>query len=283
MNPNQPGCQYPDKHLAGVGVAFKLAHALLEGTRKRAFGSGIFEDRRDRHCRRRYEIDRREHRAIVALGLRDLPNTKNYGLKALMEVADCRSDMTSYHIGFRIAPRINAAGRMDVAGLVVELSRSGRFWRAPGSLPAFSTAATASDNWCKRRSPSSPFSRLRELPSNGLLSSPATAGIAVSSASPHRGSPSGYIGRRSSYRSKTASPTEAARSIGNYHLLDALESCAELFEQFGGHAAAAGMKIKSANIGELRQRLQRARFAVSNRRGTRSGALYRRPGITRNA
>src|SRR4029434_1994515 len=57
----------------------------------------------------------------VALGLRDLPNTKNFGLKALMEVADCTSEMTSYHIGFRIAPRINAAGRMDVARHVIEL------------------------------------------------------------------------------------------------------------------------------------------------------------------
>jgi single-stranded-DNA-specific exonuclease len=68
-----------------------------------------------------------ENRAIVSLGLKDLPNTKNYGLKALMEVSDCRSEMTSYHIGFRIAPRINAAGRMDVARQVVELFEADDF------------------------------------------------------------------------------------------------------------------------------------------------------------
>ena len=73
-----------------------------------------------------------ENRAIVALGLRDLPNTKNYGLKALMEVADCTSEMTSMHIGFRIAPRINAAGRMDAAKQIVELFETESFDEARG-------------------------------------------------------------------------------------------------------------------------------------------------------
>ena len=71
-----------------------------------------------------------ENRAIVKIGLQDLPKAHNFGLKALMEVADCRSEMTSYHIGFRIAPRINAAGRMDVARHVVELFEAETFEKA---------------------------------------------------------------------------------------------------------------------------------------------------------
>src|SRR5205085_8744712 len=62
-----------------------------------------------------------ENRAIVTLGLQDLSKTSNLGLRALMDVSDCTSEMTSYHIGFRIGPRINAAGRMDIARHVVEL------------------------------------------------------------------------------------------------------------------------------------------------------------------
>ena len=65
-----------------------------------------------------------ENRSIVTLGLRELSRSRNPGLRALMEVADCTSEMTSLHIGFRIAPRINAAGRMDVARHVVDLLES---------------------------------------------------------------------------------------------------------------------------------------------------------------
>ena len=61
------------------------------------------------------------NRAIVALGLKDLAETKDLGLRALMDVSDCHSEMTVYDIGFRIAPRINAAGRMDAAKVIVEL------------------------------------------------------------------------------------------------------------------------------------------------------------------
>jgi Single-stranded DNA-specific exonuclease len=120
VNPNQTGCEYPDKHLAGVGVAFKLAHVLLreKGLERyvpaflKIAAIGTIADIMKLHG---------ENRAIVAVGLRDLPSTKNPGLRALMDVADCHEEMTSYHIGLRIAPRINAAGRMDVACHVIEL------------------------------------------------------------------------------------------------------------------------------------------------------------------
>jgi single-stranded-DNA-specific exonuclease len=129
INPNQPECEYPDKHLAGVGVAFKLAHALLRERKKEDLVPAFLKIAAIGTVADIMKLTG-ENRAIVALGLRDLPNTSNYGLKALMEVADCRSDMTSYHIGFRIAPRINAAGRMDVARHVVELCEAEDFSQA---------------------------------------------------------------------------------------------------------------------------------------------------------
>ncbi|MEQ1923499.1 MAG: DHH family phosphoesterase, partial [Pyrinomonadaceae bacterium] len=129
INPFHPDSEYPDDNLAGVGVAFKLAHALL-----REFGleSEIPSLLKIAAIGTVADVVNLtgENRAIVALGLIDLVKTDNWGLKALMEVADCRSDMTSMHIGFRIGPRINAAGRMEVGTHVVELLEANDFGEA---------------------------------------------------------------------------------------------------------------------------------------------------------
>jgi len=120
VNPNQNGCEYPDKNLAGVGVAFKLAHALLREKGKETLVKGFLKVVAIGTIADVMKLTG-ENRAIVALGLKDLPKAHNYGLKALMEVADCTNEMTTYDIGFRIAPRINAAGRMDAARSIIEL------------------------------------------------------------------------------------------------------------------------------------------------------------------
>src|SRR5690606_17287205 len=126
VNPSQAGCEYPDKSLAGVGVAYKLSEALLRRCGHECLTPSFLKIAAIGTIADMMDLSG-ENRAIVALGLRDLGKTANYGLKALMEVSDCRSDMTSYHIGFRIAPRINAAGRMDIARHVVELFESKDF------------------------------------------------------------------------------------------------------------------------------------------------------------
>jgi single-stranded-DNA-specific exonuclease len=195
-----------------------------------------------------------ENRAIVALGLRDLPNTKNYGLKALMEVADCRSDMTSMHIGFRIAPRINAAGRMDVARHVVELFETEDFNEAR-RLAALLDSRNRERQQVQQRITELALKETRDIAEQKF--------VIVAGENWHRG----VIGLAASriaerlYRPTIVLSIEdgvahgSARSIGNYHLLNALETCPELFENFGGHAAAAGMKIKADNIEALRLRL----------------------------
>src|SRR5829696_939352 len=129
VNPNQPGCEYPDKNLAGVGVAFKLTHALLREKGRENLVNGFLKVVAIGTIADIMKLTG-ENRAIVKIGLQDLPKAHNFGLKALMEVAECKSEMTSYHIGFRIAPRINAAGRMDVARHVVELFEAETFEKA---------------------------------------------------------------------------------------------------------------------------------------------------------
>ncbi len=253
VNPNQAGCTYPDKHLAGVGVAFKLAHALLREHNLEqevpAFlkiaAIGTVADVMDLTG---------ENRAIVAMGLLDLPKTDSYGLKALMEVADCRSDMTSYHIGYRIGPRINAAGRMDVARHVIELFEEPDFAKAR-------TLAGILDS--RNRERQQVQQKITELALLETIERDSKHFVVVAGEGWHQG----VIGLAASrIAEKLCRPAivislkdgighGSARGIRNYHLLNALDSCSDLFEQYGGHAAAAGMKIKADNIDELRIRL----------------------------
>lgn len=253
VNPNQPGCPYPDKNLAGVGVAFKLAHALLREHDLehevpdflKITAIGTVADVMDLTG---------ENRAIVALGLLDLPKTQNLGLRALMDVADCRDDMTSYHIGFRIGPRINAAGRMDVAKHVIEL------FEAPDFGTARQIAALLDS---RNRERQQVQQKITELAMAECAKNPDCHFIVLSGDEWHQG----VIGLAASrVAERLHRPTivlsmkngvghGSARSIPNFHLLDALTTCEDLFETFGGHAAAAGMKIKRQNVAELSRRL----------------------------
>jgi single-stranded-DNA-specific exonuclease len=253
VNPNQPGCPYPDKNLAGVGVAFKLAHALLRERGREELLRSFLKIAAIGTVADVMQLTG-ENRAIVALGLQDLPGTTNLGLKALMEVADCHSDMTSYHIGFRIAPRINAAGRMDVARHVVELFEAESFGEAR-------RLAGVLDSRNRERQ------QVQQKITDLALLEAADCGqksfVVVAGDGWHRG----VIGLAASrIAERLHRPTivlsmengfahGSARSIADFHLVNALESCSELFEQFGGHAAAAGMKLKNENIDLLRSRL----------------------------
>src|SRR4026209_1123811 len=114
LNPNQEGCTYPDKHLAGVGVAFKLVHALFREYGREAQVSAFMKVVAIGTVADVAKLTG-ENRTIVAIGLKDLARVANPGLKALISVAG-RGDgkgMTAYDLGVRLGPRIHAAGRME--------------------------------------------------------------------------------------------------------------------------------------------------------------------------
>ncbi len=257
VNPNQPECDYPDKNLAGVGVAFKVAHALLREKGKENIVKGFLKVVAIGTIADIMNLTG-ENRAIVRIGLRDLPNAHNFGLKALMEVSDCTSEMTSYHIGFRIAPRINAAGRMDVARHVVELFEAETFAKAREIAAVLDSRNRERQ---KIQLEITQLALLEYVENGGMLTASHVAVVAGEGW--HRG----VIGLAASRISdKLNRPSVvisiedgighgSARSIANYHLLNGLDSCGDLMEQFGGHAAAAGMKIKAENIDKLRQKL----------------------------
>lgn len=257
VNPNQNGCDYPDKNLAGVGVAFKLTHALLREAGREKIVRGFLKVVAIGTIADIMKLTG-ENRAIVKIGLEDLPKTRNFGLKALMEVVDCPTEMNSYHIGFQIAPRINAAGRMDEARAVIEL------FEAESIEKARELAKILNSRNLERQKIQQKITRLafREYIENGGSAKHNHVAV-VAGEGWHRG----VIGLAASkiteklYRPSVVISIEngighgSARSIASYHILRGLDSCAELFEQFGGHAAAAGLKIKAENIGALRERL----------------------------
>ncbi len=258
LNPNQRGCVYPDKNLAGVGVAFKLTHALLRARGQERLIKGFLKMVAIGTVADVAQLVG-ENRAIVALGLADLSHATNPGLRALMEVAGCGDGrgMTAYDLGFRLGPRINAAGRMDAARAVVEL------FEATEAGVAKRIAAHLDARNRERQDVQREITKLA-LDEWGINAATAPTHVAVIAGDGwHRG----VIGiAASKIAEKLNRPCVvislegdvghgSARSIEAYHLLNGLTECADLFEKFGGHSHAAGLTIKREHVAELRRRL----------------------------
>jgi single-stranded-DNA-specific exonuclease len=259
LNPNQHGCEYPDKNLAGVGVAFKLIHALFRerGREKQVPGFlkmvaiGTVADVAKLVG---------ENRAIVALGLSDLPRAVNHGLRALIEIAGCGDDaeMTAYDLGFRIGPRINAAGRMDAAKAVVELFNASDKEEARRLAEHLDTR-----NRERMEAQREIFNRAIEEFERADDGESQTHAAVIAGDGWHRG----VIGLAASKIAERLNRPcvvisldgdvghGSARSIEAYHLFDGLTACRDLLDKFGGHSHAAGLSIHRDRIAELRRRL----------------------------
>lgn len=257
LNPNQRGCGYPDKNLAGVGVAFKLVDALF---RKQGRESQVNAFLKIVAIGTVADVAKLtgENRTIVALGLQDLPKATNPGLRALMEVADCGQGMTAYDIGFRLGPRINAAGRMDAARAVVELFSTRDIGEARRLAQHLDT---------RNRERKEVQQQIVELAIAELESAATEAAHSFVAVIAGEGWHRGVIGIAASKIAERINRPcvvlsidgdvahGSARSIEPYHLLNGLTECADLFEKFGGHSHAAGITIRPDRISELRRRL----------------------------
>jgi single-stranded-DNA-specific exonuclease len=212
-----------------------------------------------------------ENRVFAKLGLQGLRRPVNVGLKALLEVAklgDGRT-LTATEVAFRIAPRLNAAGRMDVARDVVDLFNEKDMERArkiAGRLDQLNAERQEEE----RRIMDSIEHRLEEEPAlreaycvvlDGEGWHRGVIGITASRVVERHGRPTLVI----SHEGDEAHGS--GRSIPAFHLLHAIESCHELFSRYGGHAHAVGFALPSANVEKLRAHLDgyaRARLTLAD-------------------
>jgi len=281
INPAQPGCLYPNKHLCGAAVAFKLAQALLLAAAPETPDPAAYLDRVRRVLLPSFlklvaiatiadSVPLTgENRAIAALGLAALARPVQPGLRALMQLAKLPLDRapTATEVGFRLAPRINAAGRMDIAGDVVELFLTRDVVRARELGEKLDRL-----NQERRASEAGALDAIEgEL--LGLLD-PAGAYPAECLILDHPEWHRGVLGILASrVVDRTGRPALAithadgnahgsGRSIPGFHLLDALTAVhgigceAPLFHRFGGHAHAVGFSLSSDRLAELRARMK---------------------------
>ncbi|MFN2453072.1 MAG: single-stranded-DNA-specific exonuclease RecJ [Pyrinomonadaceae bacterium] len=271
LNPNQRDCAYPDKNLAGVGVAFKLAHALLRMRGREHLIGGFLKMVAIGTVADVAQLTG-ENRAIVALGLADLPQATNPGLRALLNVAGCGDGrgLSATDLGFRLGPRINAAGRMDAARAIVELFET----TDTGEAQKLAEALDAHNR--ERQSAQREIVKLAfdewETSAGAGDATPSHVAV-IAGDNWHRG----VIGIAASKISErlhrpcivisldSGLGHGSARSIEAYHLLSGLDACADLFEKYGGHSHAAGLTIKRENVVALRERLnQHAAASLSD-------------------
>lgn len=258
VDPHRSDCPYPFKHLAGVGVALKLVLALGGESREDALFA--------RYCTLAAigtiaDVMRMEgeNRTIAFCGLEALPHTDFVGVHALLKEAGLLGKpITSVQIGFVLAPRINAAGRMGAADLAADLLETDDPARAEELAKALCDLnrerqaveqAICADATEK-------IERLRAEDRSALVLSSedwhqGVVGIVASRLSEKYACPSFMI------HLKDGVGKGSCRSYGGFNLFSALESCADLLEGFGGHALAAGFTILEEHIGAFRQRIDR--------------------------
>ena len=261
LNPNRPDCGYVEKNLCGAGVAFKVIQALLPhigwpADKVRRVSESFLKLAAIATVADVVPLTG-ENRIIVAHGLRGLGTVRNVGLRALLDVAGFTTDATppnARQVAFQIAPRMNAAGRMDTARAVVELFLTGDAERAR------ELAKQLHEQNAERQAVEAEIRETCEQ----IAVDGAESALVYYAEDWHRGV-LGIVASRLVERLHrpvfvlSRNPEDglaqgSGRSIPAFHLLEALESMADLFVKFGGHKHAAGVTMDAARVGEFRER-----------------------------
>jgi single-stranded-DNA-specific exonuclease len=258
INPKQEGDPYPDKDLAGVGVAYKIAQVLLEKLQPSAaalqpddlldlVALGTVADLAPLVG---------ENRFLVRRGLQRIRATKRQGLFSLAAVSDLTLARTSaVNIGFVLGPRLNAAGRLESALAAYELLTTTDVKRAGDLAQQLNVQNRQRQELTRKIQEQAEALALADDPDSPLL-------FAV-----HRDFNAGVVGLAAArlvegyYRPAVVGQVSeettrcSCRSIPEFHITAALDQCADLLVRHGGHAAAAGFTVTNDNLEALRERL----------------------------
>lgn len=261
INPKQQDCPYPFKELAGVGVAYKLAQALLMVRDVIGKPVPLPEDRFLDLVALGTVADLAplvgENRNLVRRGLKALNDTPRPGIEALMAAAGVRrGDVDAIAIGFRLGPRLNAAGRLESAMLAYDLLTSqdpletrtlANQLNVLNGTRQDLTAKTVAEVEAQVQA-SDPDAYLYFASSPEFK--PGIVGLAAGRLTEAHYRPSVVVelGKEESRGS--------CRSVAEFNITRALDACSDLLIRHGGHAAAAGFTTATANLQDLRIRLQ---------------------------
>lgn len=256
IDPKRKDCEYPFKSLAGVGVVFKLIQALAKNTSLET----LMEKYADLMCLGTVAdisplID--ENRIIVTEGLKRFKTTENIGLKALIDVSTNGKAITTSTIGYTIAPRINASGRLGCASRSVEL-----FLTDDAENAKKLANSLCEENTLRQQTEQKMFKEALEY----LETHPEVKEDKII-VIPHENWHHGIVGIVSSkITEKFYKPSilfaidgdeakGSGRSVSGFNLFDTLSNSSDLLEKFGGHELAAGLTIKTSNIEAFRKKI----------------------------
>ena len=255
LNPKQPGCVYPFKELAGVGVAFKLCCELIRRSGRKISTASLLKIAAIGTIADVAPLIG-ENRTIAQLGLGGLGDVRNAGLRALLRRTGLEGkNVRATDIGFKIGPRINAAGRLASANTAIDL------FHAADDTTAWQICAELDRMNAERQQIEI---RVRQSAEEQIAGDERI--IVLAGEGWHRGVVGLTAGRiAQKYHRPTLVIAQdgdrcvgSGRSITTINLHEMLEGVADLFEHFGGHEFACGFSLPSANIAPLRERLAAA-------------------------
>lgn len=264
LNPQLSGCKYPGKEITGVGVVFNLTIGLRRALRD----SGFFKNEEPNladyldlvalgtvaDCAPLINVNR----IFVKEGIKRMRDPKRKGVRALKELSAIKGEVSSFDLGFKLGPRVNASGRISSAEKAVKMLLS------EDLEDARQLARTLNEDNVKRRSVETSIlsEAVSQVESNPEYSNSASLVLASSDWHP------GIIGIVASrIVERFDKPTVlvaigadgvgkgSARSVSGINIYEVLSECSELLEQFGGHELAAGISIRMENIDKLRERI----------------------------
>lgn len=260
INPKRPDCSYPFKELAGVGVALKLAQALLEEVGEK---DTVWQDYLDLACLGTIADIvplHGENRILVKHGLPVLANTVNPGLQALMAVSGISRDgLTPREVGFSLAPRLNAAGRIGNPSLAVSFlitEDREEAWQIASELNRLNQVRQKIESKIMEEA----LGLLKKVPEQ------EKACVLVLASEDWHPGVTGIVASRLVeifYRPVILIALEgekgkgSARSIPDFNVYDALTYCRSRLLEYGGHALAAGFTIESSGVEEFRNEINR--------------------------
>lgn len=265
LNPHQPGCEYPTRHLCAAGVAFNLCIGL----RTRLRESGLFASRREPNLRALLDLVALAtvadvvpltgaNRILVKHGLAELGAAHRPGVRALKEIAGLTANgpVTSGQVGFKLGPRINAAGRLDDASVGLSLLRATTLEAARPLAQALDQANSERQMLEKRMVTEALAQAQAREGKKGLVLAqegwhPGVIGIVASRVVERFYRPTVVIAL------KDGIGKGSGRSIEAFHLFEALSGCQEHLSRFGGHQHAAGLTVAEDRLAAFTEAFER--------------------------